>query len=162
MRHVTSKPAAQTQGLTRPRIRAMAADEAFKDITDGGELTKPPVPATIVATPKPLSRLYLELLHKYYKLKLDMQRLQSPSRTPEEIERQLAAIRRFFATLSDSEGAVTAANLYHREFFAGELDSKYRVALLTWLVTRFSHAEPLITGVYNFWTMLLEKESHSS
>lgn len=162
MRHATSKPAAPAQGLTSQRISVTSADEAFKGLTDGGTLTKPPVSVTIDATPKSMSRLYAELLLKYYRLKFDMQRRQSPLRTPEQIERQLAAIRRFFATMNDSEGAVTASNMYTREFFDIELDSKFRVALLTWLTTRFSHAEPLITGVYNFWTSLLEKEGHSS
>jgi hypothetical protein len=138
---------------TNPRKSQTTAADA--------DLTKPPISGTIESAPKSLARKYSDLRGKYIKLQQELHLAQHPIRSPQEVERQIAGIGRYFASLNVSEGAVTASNLYNAEFFRTEYDPKYRVALLQWLVERFSKAEPLITGTYNMWTMLLEKEGHS-
>lgn len=97
-------------------------------------------------------------MHKYLKLQYEVQDLKRPRRTQEQIERQIAAIQRFLGTMNDSEGAVTAANLYNEDFFAGEYDSKFKVPLLILLTNKYRSAEPLIVPTYNYWVSLLEKE----
>jgi hypothetical protein len=107
---------------------------------------------------KSIYRRYSELQHENFKLRRLLSEMQSPTRTPEQMERQLAGIRAFFASMNDSEGAVTAANLYGSAYFKTEQDSKFRVALLDFLLGKFSGAEPLIVPTYNYWVSLHDKE----
>lgn len=168
MKHVKSRAFPAQEGLTKaqnhgrePATAAPASGSKDAGVTSGGELTKPPV-SGIIKKSKSLARRYSDLQLAYWRLQRQFNQLKSPSLSQEQIEDQLASIRRWFAKLSNAEGAVTAANLYGKEFWTDDLDSKYKVALLTWLLEKFSHEEPLIVAAYNLWTRLLEKEGHKA
>lgn len=182
MRQVTAKsqPAkpvlAEEQGVPDSNRVDPAPETAGKSGPDGGlttarnsatadaapvetlPLTPTPESDTMVPASKSIYRRYSELMHKYLKLQYELQDMKRPRRTQEQIERQIAAIQRFLGTMNDSEGAVTAANLYNEDFFAGEYDSKFKVPLLKLLTEKYRGAEPLIVPTYNYWVSLLEKE----
>lgn len=161
--HAQSTPRPEGVLTNRPNSATAAPIPGNPDagLTDGGVVTKPAPSGTIQKPSKSLARKYSDLKKKYWDLLRNYQQLQSPSRTQEQIEDQLSSIKRFYASMGSAEGAVTAANMYGKDFWTSELDSKYRVALLTWLTTKFSHDEPLIVAAYNMWTRLLEKEGHA-
>lgn len=145
---------ARNRHLTNPG-KSVTADT---DPIDPAPLPETPENGKISVPGKSIYRRYSELQHAYIKLKAENEMLKHPRRTPEQIERELLNIERFLGTMGDSEGAVTAANLYNEDFFAGQYDSKFKVPLLKILLNKYRGAEPLIVPTYNYWIALLEKE----
>ena len=97
---------------------------------------------------------YNKLREQVLSLKRRIIALESPPRTPEELEQNMLAIRNFANSMGLAEGAVTCANLYNQRFFVQEQDSKFVQTLCAYLVERYKMQAALIEATFTLWQSL--------
>lgn len=115
--------------------------------------------AELQATPQPTGVVnwqleYNKLRDKVMTMQRRMDMLEHPPRTDAELERNMMLIRAFATSMSLSEGAVTCANLYNKQFFVTEQDSKFVKALCSYLVERYEMNSALIEDTFSLWQSL--------
>jgi hypothetical protein len=97
------------------------------------------------------------LLDSYLRLQAENKALKNPPLTQEERESRMLAVKTYFATMNDSQGAVSAANLYGVDYFDNFIDSDYAKELLDYLLEQFKVASILIEATYINWEILRGK-----
>ncbi len=91
------------------------------------------------------------LLDKYLELRAELMAIKSPVLSGAERDSKMSDVKAFFSGMNDSQGAVTAANLYTKEYLLSLADLSYRNELLDFLLDSFLKASILIEDTYNMW-----------
>lgn len=99
-----------------------------------------------------------DLLAENLRLQAEVRALKDPPLSEEELDTAINGIQQFFATMNAARGAVTAANLYNKDYFAKIYDARFRKRLLAFLLEKFEKDQLMIEGTYNFWQALSEAQ----
>ncbi len=102
------------------------------------------------------TQTYFDLLTQNLRLQAEVNALKEPPLDEGEREKRITDIRAFFLTMNTSQGAVTASNLYGKDFFEATTDRAFRKELLDFLIERFAPSQLLIDGTYNYWLTINE------
>jgi len=95
-----------------------------------------------------------DLMTQNLRLRREVMELKDPPFNEDELEAALARLSSFFGEMNSARGAVTAANLYNREYFNRVFDLRFRSMLLDFLVEKFEKDQLMIEGTYDFWVQL--------